>query len=242
MPIDPAALVGEVFKTGREVTRSLDRVLQASIQLDASDERELGRQLHEMLMNRLPMIHNPKLESQLAKLAEPFLRQRNRKDIDYSFSVIDDSQVNAFAHAGGYIYVNRGLLDFVANEDELRFVLGHEIAHVDLRHCVEQVTFAVRASELAGGLGASLVQIGYQAIALGYAEDREFEADARSYSLMGKGKPVAIAFLTKLAKLEPPRSDEVSNELIDVTLREIDGHFATHPSTQARITALQKLK
>ncbi len=239
--IDPGDLVGELFKTGREVTRSLDKVLQGAVQLDSAEERKIGDQLHELISSQQPMIRDAKLTARLTSLAEPFLRERDRMDISYTFSVLDDSQVNAFAHLGGYVYVNRGLLEFVDNEGQLAFVLGHEIAHVDLRHCVEQMTYTARASQVAGDLGATLAQLGYQTIALGYSEDKEFEADARSYACLGKARPSAIQFLTKLSDIEPERPLRTSTDAMDVAIGEIDDHFATHPPTRARIVALQEL-
>ncbi len=241
-PMNPGRLLGELFKTGREVTRSIDKVLQEAVQLEATEELQLGDQLHELISSQQAMIRDPELSSRLGLLAQPFLRNRNRTEINYKFSVLDDPEVNAFAHLGGYVYVNRGLLEFIDNEGELAFVLGHEIAHVDLRHCVEQMTYSARASEVAGDFGATLVQLGYQTIALGYTEDKEFEADARSYAFLGKDRRSAIEFLTKLSAIEPERPRQTSADAVEVAVSEIDDHFATHPPTRSRIVALQQLK
>lgn len=242
-PVSPGDLFGELLKAGREITRSIDIAVQETLQLDAHEERELGDQIHRLIASRQPLIKDNDLDKRLERVAEPFLSQRHRKDIEYTFHVIDDPEVNAFAHLGGFIYVNRGLLDFVNNQDELAFVLGHEIAHVDLRHCAQQMTYSARASQVAGETGANLVQLAYHTIALGYSEDKEFEADAWSYQMMGSAKPDAIQFLARLANHYGERDPnvETSTSAIDVVTREIDGHFATHPPTQLRIAALKRI-
>jgi len=238
---DVGRLFGEVLKAGQKVSRELDKVLQDAMHLNAKEEREIGSQINKMIMSRQVAIENPTLTSNLATLAAPFLRQLSRDDIDYTFTILDAPEVNAFAHLGGYIYVNRGLLDLVSSAGELQFVLGHEIAHVDLKHCAEQMTYSARASELVGETGASLVQMGYQVIALGYSEDKEFEADAWSVRTLGKGKEDAVRFLEKLAKLhdEGPTNDSMTP--IGSITREIEGHFKTHPPTFDRLLAIGNL-
>ncbi len=57
----------------------------------------------------------------------------------YTFTLLDTSEVNAFAVPGGFIYVTRGMLDFVHDDDELAAVIGHELAHVARRHGAEQL-------------------------------------------------------------------------------------------------------
>ena len=241
--VAPGDLFGELLNAGREITRSIDIAVQETLQLDANEERELGAQIHRLIASSEPLIKDNDLDKRLQRLAEPFVSQCQRKDIEYTFHVIDAPEVNAFAHLGGFIYVNRGLLEFVSNQNELAFVLGHEIAHVDLRHCAQQMTYAARASQVAGETGANLVQLAYNTIALGYSEDKEFEADAWAYQMMETAKPDAIQFLARLANHYGERepSVETSTSAIDAIASEINGHFATHPPTQLRIAALKRI-
>jgi predicted Zn-dependent protease len=60
--------------------------------------------------------------------------------------VVASAEVNAFALLGGQVFVTRGMLGFVESEAELAAVLGHEIAHVDLRHCVERYQYEYRSA------------------------------------------------------------------------------------------------
>ena len=63
---------------------------------------------------------------------------RSRKELDYTFTILDSEAVNAFSHPGGYIYVTRGLMDWIGEDENyvLQFVLAHEIYHVDQRHAL----------------------------------------------------------------------------------------------------------
>ena len=237
----PSQLISEMFRTGREVARSLDRIGQDVLKLDAKEERQLGESLNKLICSEHQILNEPRISTRLASLATSFLNQRTRADFDYTFVVIDDPEVNAFAHAGGFIYVYTGLLEFVHDEGELRFVLGHEIAHVDLGHCAEQMTYASRASQGAGEFGGSLVQIAYKAIALGYSEDNEFEADAWGYAGLGDDQPNALRFLQRLEENETEQAIEHGDKsLLDVAAQEVKNHFRTHPPTTERLMRLRQ--
>ena len=237
----PSHLIGEMFRTGREVARSMDRIGQDALKLDAAEERQLGESLNQLICSDHRILNEPRISTRLAGLAESFLNQRKRGDIDYTFVVIDDPEINAFAHVGGFVYVHTGLLDFVGDEGELRFVLGHEIAHVDLGHCVEQMTYASRVSQGAGEFGGSLVQLAYRTIALGYSEDKEFEADAWAYSGLGDDQPSALRFLQRLEEKETePQVERGDKSLLDVAVQEVENHFRTHPPTTERLMRLRR--
>ena len=62
----------------------------------------------------------------------PFKAILSRKDLALKFSIIEADEVNAFSHVGGYIYFNTGLLEIISTDAELQFVVGHEIAHLEL--------------------------------------------------------------------------------------------------------------
>ena len=235
----PVNLIGELFRTGHEVVRSLDRIGQEVLKLDTAEERELGESLNQLICTEHHILKEPEISTRLARLAASFLNQRKRSEIDYTFVVIDDPEINAFAHVGGFVYVHTGLLEFVDNEGELRFVLGHEIAHVDLGHCVEQITYATRVSQGAGELGGSLVQIAYKTIALGYSEDMEFEADAWAYTGLGDDQPSALRFLQRLAEKETqPQVEHGDKTALDAAVQEVENHFRTHPPTMERLSRL----
>ena len=75
------------------------------------------------------------LGTQLAKASE-------RPNLPWSFTVIDDPQVNAFALPGGPIFITRGILTHMNSEAQLVSVLGHEIGHITAKHSVQQLSQA----------------------------------------------------------------------------------------------------
>jgi predicted Zn-dependent protease len=77
-----------------------------------------------------------------------------RPDLPWTFRVVDDPSVNAFALPGGFIYVTRGIMAHLTNEAELAAVLGHEIGHVTARHSVNQMSKSELAS-LGLGIGSA---------------------------------------------------------------------------------------
>jgi hypothetical protein len=106
--------------------------------LSADDERRLGDDLHELIVHLNPIVEaGPELR-RVVEAAEPFLATLHRSEVKYRFFILDSDAVNAFSTPGGNIYVCRGLLDFIAEDEDyaLQFAIGHEIAHVDLHHAI----------------------------------------------------------------------------------------------------------
>lgn len=248
--MDPADLVGDLFTLGQEATRVVDETAQGILGLSVEEERNIGEDVYETLRDQQSVDRSPVAIGRLTRLADPLEQYCSRKGIDYTYLVVKDESINAFSHLGGYIYMNQGLLDWASNDVEVQFVLGHEIAHVELKHCVNNVTYATRASQVAGGLGAGIAQLAYQSIALGFSEKQEFEADAWSYRTLrrlGRSHEEAIAFLSRLLEHQPEgdlagKEDPSQEETIAAaSINALQNHFRSHPSTEQRIARLEEL-
>jgi predicted Zn-dependent protease len=229
------------------LTKQLDDVVQQQLALSDAEEIEIGSALRKHLAREKSLWKNPQVLARIQRLSEPLLQERSRQQIPYSFYLLDEEQVNAFSHLGGHVYITKGLLNLQPSDAELEAVLGHEIAHVDLKHCVQKLTYAARASQIGGNQAAQLVQLGYQLIAVGYSEDQEFAADSWSYKTMlklGRSKQQATEFLRRLAKLEAsgenPRGEQNATILGRVNTQ-VQNHFRSHPPTEIRIRQLEKL-
>ena len=94
------------------------------------------------------------LQAYVQELGEELAARSERPDLPWTFRVLDDPVINAFALPGGYIYVTRGLLAYLDSEAELAGVLGHEIGHVTARHSVNQIS---RAQVAQLGLGVGMI-------------------------------------------------------------------------------------
>jgi predicted Zn-dependent protease len=110
---------------------------------------------------------------------------KHKDQFNWTVRIIrDDKTLNAFCAPGGYIYVYTGLIKFLDTEDELAGVLGHEIAHADLRHSTRQLTkimgLSLVAEALLGQQQQQLQQIATNLIALGFSRSHETESDMAS--------------------------------------------------------------
>src|SRR5260370_42098150 len=103
---------------------------------------------------------------------------RQRKGIPYQFLVIDEAVQNAFALPGGRVFIYRGMLEFLNSEAELAAILGHEISHVDLRHCVERYQYQYKLKAL-----GSMLEFAHRLMIVGFTQDQESDADSQGEQL-----------------------------------------------------------
>ncbi len=246
--LDPIGIVSDVFEIGRQATRAVDDVGQDLFALDVEDERSVGREVHQMILQKHVILRSVDQQSRVERLAKPLLKFCQRQGLDYRFFIIDGPEINAFSHLGGYIYLHQGLLDFAASDVELQYVMGHEIAHVELKHCVRNLTYAAQLSKWTPETVGGVAQLAYQMIALGYSEDFEFEADEwsfRSQIRLGYSREQALSFArhyldhvtSRGMETEQRRPESVSNAVV----QEVENHFQSHPAARQRLHRLEKL-
>jgi hypothetical protein len=209
--------------------------------LSVRDEIDLGRALHGLVMHfSRPQVDGPWLQ-RVEEAAEPLLEIRNRKEIPYTFTVLDSDEVNAFSHPGGFVYVTRGLFNLIGEDEDyaLRFVLGHEIAHVDLQHALG----CLRDPEVKTLAIGTLPQFYFLIFPLGYVEEQDFEADRWVYTRMMQldhTRRESLAFLRKLegyarshgfenGRGQPKPGPEASLP---------ENHLRAHPLVRARLKRL----
>jgi len=164
--------------------------------LNKSTEAQIGRAIMRSIRGSGQVVEDPQITEYINEIGHRIAAQTNEGDHDFTFFVIDDPRINAFALPGGYIGVHTGLIDASRNEDELAGVLAHEIAHVTQRHIARAVHANSRQSLLttalmlgalilgAAGGDAQAVQAG-MAVAQGtsaqqqtnFTRNNEYEAD-----------------------------------------------------------------
>jgi predicted Zn-dependent protease len=131
--------------------------------LSEEEEVAVGRTAADEIEKGLELLSDDLVTSYISDLGQAVAAESVRRSLTYRFTVVNTSEINAFALPGGFIYVQRGLIE-AADNDELVGVLGHEIAHVVARHGAEQVQRAAYAnlglsvlgSILGNGAGARL--------------------------------------------------------------------------------------
>ncbi|MDA2913795.1 M48 family metallopeptidase [Acidobacteriia bacterium AH_259_A11_L15] len=94
------------------------------------EEVAIGRNAAVEIEQHLPMLEDRLLEMYLERVGQQVAAASQRPELAYHFRIVNTPEINAFAVPGGYIYVYRGLLDFVETESQLVAVLGHEVGHI----------------------------------------------------------------------------------------------------------------
>jgi beta-barrel assembly-enhancing protease len=201
--------------------------------LSDQQEQELGGQIHQELVNsgQITLNNNVEINNYVNEIGQRLAAQGNRPNLKYVFSVVDDDGINAFATMGGRVYVNTGLIKLAENEAELAGVIGHEIAHIEAKHAINQMKAQARNQGLltAAGLERSqIVQLGV-AIAVSYPHSREGEREADN---------LGFAMLTK-AGYAPEAMASFMRKLMAASGGSPPGFLSTHPSTNERVTYLQ---
>ena len=144
--------------------------------------------------------------------------------------MVEDNRVNAFATAGGFVYIQTGLIKAATNEAELAGVMAHEIGHITGRHAINQMRQQALASGVAGALEVrqdALVNIGVQlALQLPNSREAEYDADRRGFNNLGRAGYDTRGFITFMQKLEGGSSAEF---------------LSSHPNPGNRVSNLQSM-
>ncbi|MEL7038624.1 MAG: M48 family metallopeptidase [Cyanobacteria bacterium J06592_8] len=200
--------------------------------LSSRQEVALGRQINEQLVTReVKLLNNPEATEYINQIGQRLAQVSERSNIPYTFQVVNNSSINAFATMGGFVYINTGLMAAAENEAELASVIAHEIGHIVGRHAVEQMRQMAVAQGVASaaGLDESIaVQIGVE-LALRRPNSRkaEYEADQlgiTNLGVAGYDQQGAVDFMEKLLQ-----GGSVPSIL------------STHPATNDRISALEAM-
>lgn len=119
-----------------------------------SQEAAMGKEADEQFHGLYGDFENQGLQRYVESVAKPLAAVSERPGLPWTFRVVDDPQVNAFALPGGYIYVTRGILAHMNSEAELAGVLGHEIGHVTARHSA-----SAQSKQMLGAVGLGVGMI-----------------------------------------------------------------------------------
>src|SRR5437588_2230293 len=108
--------------------------------ISQQQEIQMGQEYAAQINQQLPIVQDPEANRYINVLGDSIARLTSRTDItDWHFYIVDSKEVNAFAVPGGFVYVNRGLIERTQKMDQLAGVLGHEIGHVVRRHSIKQM-------------------------------------------------------------------------------------------------------
>ena len=205
--------------------------------MSVDKEQRIGATAHPELVAEFGGLYaDPALQAYVERLGQSLVAVTERPDLAYTFVVLDDPSVNAFALPGGFVHVTRGLLALADSEAELAGVLAHEIGHLVARHPAERYSQAVAvgmALRKASDDGAPTDAATGRRSLRQWSRVQEVEADRLGIRYLGKAgyDPAAMAsFLDKLATQSALRAATAA----DGTARHGD-LLDTHPRTVDRV-------
>ncbi|MDP2957692.1 MAG: M48 family metalloprotease [Longimicrobiales bacterium] len=199
----------------------------------------MGRQADTAIIATIGLYEDAAWQSYIQQFGERLAATSERPNLPWTFRVVDDPAVNAFAVPGGFVYVTRGLLAHLTSEAELASVVGHEIGHITARHSSAEMSKqqlfgvglaigSIASSTVAKYAGAANQALGV--LYLKYSRDNESEADE-----------LGLRYLQR-ANYDPRQMSEVFVMLERASAAEGGGRLpewlATHPSPGNRIAAI----
>jgi predicted Zn-dependent protease len=201
------------------------------------DDVVIGRREHPRIIAAYGGVYSDRpAEIMVARIVSRLLAAANQPNAQFQVTILDSSEVNAFALPGGYIYVTRGILALASDTSELAAVLAHEIAHVTLRHArartdrtrTTQIVDRVITSVFGGDTSSDAAANRTRESMAAFSQNQELEADREGIKFAGKAgyDPQAAArFLGVMSRFASFSAGENGGE----------GFLSSHPSTPARI-------
>ena len=186
----------------------------------AQQDVEIGAQSAQAAEQQFPILNDAQINQYVNRIGQKLAANAGGPQFQYRFRVVNASDINAFALPGGFIYLNRGIIENAQNEGEVAGVLAHEIAHSALRHGTHQASKAYAAQaglQILGGLlggkvGQSTAQIlntvggvGMNALFLKFSRELETQADVRGAQILaasGYTPADMVSFFNQLAKVD----------------------------------------
>lgn len=216
--------------------RDLLRIIPSAIQiiqlsnLSDADEVALGQSIDRQIKTQVRISHNSRANKLVQDLGQLLVRSSDRPDIPYTFQVVEDRSLNAFATMGGFVYVHTGTIAAADNLAQLASVIAHEIGHIAGKHALEQMrqmAIARGIATVAGVQDDRLVNLGVQlALRLPRSREDEFDADRRGVFNLARAGFAPQAMPAFMEKLEQGSGATF---------------LSTHPATADRIAALNEI-
>jgi predicted Zn-dependent protease len=217
--------------------------LLAACGVSTQQEVQIGQETAQQVEAQLPMVQDALIQNYVNSLGQRIASRTSRSDLNWQFRVVNSSQVNAFALPGGFVYVNRGVLERASNMSEVAGVLGHEIEHVVRRHSVKQMEQAQGANVGVGilcaltgvcqsGVAQAAINVGGAAVFAKFSRTDEVQADEGGFNnVMRAGiSPRGMStFFQKLIAEEQQGSGGAA------------AWFSDHPGTSDRLADIPRM-
>jgi predicted Zn-dependent protease len=211
--------------------------------ISQKSEIVIGKNTDRQMRQTYRISTDRKLNQRIDAIGQRLAVLSDRSNLRYTFTVLDDKLVNAFAAPGGYIYITTGILKRLSNEDEIAGILGHEIGHVVHRHAakalqrrmIAQFGLQLVAANLgdAGAISGALMlkasELSTRLLLLKNSRENELQADSEGVKIM------------HLAGYNPQSMIDIQKMLLKLSKgKNPPAIISTHPPSQERIDAIRK--
>ncbi|MGB3138391.1 MAG: M48 family metallopeptidase [Nodosilinea sp.] len=193
-------------------------------------ESGLGAQVAEQVKRQLPIVDDPEIRAYVSDMGQRLAELAGRDEFDYTFEVIMDDSLNAFALPGGKIFINAGAITKSHSAAELAGLVGHEISHAVLSHGFQMVTQGNLTNSLASFIPVpEVANLAASLIVSGYSRDMERQSDVLGTKLLSTSRYAADGLHNLMITLE----EEYGNRGVS--------WFASHPNPGDRVSYLKQI-
>jgi predicted Zn-dependent protease len=190
-----------VAACGSKVVNPVTGQTERSV-MDEKTEIAEGRKAHEEVLKEYSVYANPRMQAYVNDIGQKLAKQSHRANLQWTFTVLDSPEVNAFALPGGYVYITRGIMAYLDSEAELAGVISHEIGHVTARHGAQRATRQQNAG--LGVLAATVLGVVAEGYGVGGA--------AQMASQVSQG--IAAGHIAKYSRGQESQADELGAEYL----------------------------
>jgi predicted Zn-dependent protease len=227
--------------------------------MDEKSEIAEGQKSHKEVLSEYGAYDNSKLQAYVDDLGQRLARQSHRANLQWTFTVLDSPETNAFALPGGFVYVTRGIMAYMDSEADLAGVIGHEIGHVTARHGAQRATrqqaagLGVFAATILGVLletqgmsgAAQMAGEAAQGVAAGYiasySREQELQADQLGAEYLARSSydPKNMIDVIQVLKDQERMATEVARN--EGRAPPQNSWLSSHPSNDQRLAEIRQI-
>jgi len=259
-PIRQALLVAAavLLASCASVTNPVTGQRELSV-MDEQAEITEGKKAHAEVLQEYGVVQDARVQAYVNDLGQRLAKQSHRANLQWTFTVLDSPEINAFALPGGYVYVTRGIMAYMESEADLAGVMGHEIGHVTARHGAQRATrqqtagIGVLAASVLGavaeayGFGGAgqLASQGAQAAAAGYiasySREQELQADQLGAEYLARNgyDPKNMVDVIEVLKRQEQFAADAA-KAAGKTAKQGGDWLASHPSNEQRLAEIRQ--
>lgn len=212
--------------------------------MSESWEINAGKQYHQQILKQYQVYDDPELQTYLNDIGQRMAKSSHRPELEFTFTLLDSPEVNAFALPGGYVYITRGIMAYMTKEAHLAGVVGHEIGHVTGRHGAEraaqQQIAQVASVAVAVGTGSEELMQASQmlggALMSGYGRKQELESDRLGAEYIARNNYSPDDMIGVIGILK--NQELFAREKAQAEGKQYQGYhglFSTHPRNDQRL-------